>query len=256
MNGGTLDGLSQSARSVQPLLPTSHLPQAIFYAFAVRGTSIDPVKTTTVEGNHNKSKMVARKKAAGGKASRGGKGSRGGKASGGRIWSKSKSAPKKTSLPRVICPGCSNELALDETLARSQNFVCASKTDMKKFDIECKNESCILYIEGLGDVDDKLPVNPVVKKCVDYANKKRATIKAIKENVKAEKRKKKREEKKAEYARYNPLSGAKEKEASESQKRHKRMLRHARKMAKGWKKIEKTTKKIEALEKAAGLVAE
>lgn len=252
----------QSAHRLQPLPPTLRPPQAIFYAFAVRGTSIDTVNTTTVKANHNKSKMVARKKAAGAtasrgaKASRGGKGSRGGKASGGRIWSKSKSAPKKTSLPRVICPGCSNELALDETLARSQNFVCASKTDMKKFDIECKNESCVLYIEGLGDVDDKLPVNPVVKKCVDYANKKRATIKAIKENVKAERKKKKREDKKAEYARYNPLSGAKEKEASDSQKRHKRMLRHARKMAKGWKKIEKTTKKIEALEKAAGLVAE
>lgn len=220
-----------------------HLPQSIFHVFAVGATSIYPLKTTTVQRLHDKSKMAARKKTAGAKAARTVK------ASGGRKKSKSKSPPETPPRPRVICPGCSTEFALHKTLAKSQEFVYASMTDMKKLGIECKNESCALYIEGVSDVDDKLPVNPVIEKCLADAKVDRAAAKVVKKQEKAEKKKKKRDEREAVYAPYNPHSGAKDKEAKEADKRRKKQLREAKKIMKAWKKIGKASEKLERLEK-------
>lgn len=164
------------------------------------------------------------------------------KVTGNRKKSPSKSPPKSL-RPRVMCPGCSTELTLHKTRSTSQAFIYASATDMKKLGIECKNESCALYIEGVGDADDKLPVNPDVEKCVNDAKEERAAIKAEKKEKKkqekAENKKRKRDEKEAEYAKYDPFSGAKEKEAEEAIERQKIQEQETEKIQKAAEKLAK-----------------
>lgn len=242
VNVGSFDAVSQPTYSGQSLTPTLHLQQAIFCVFAVGATCINLLNKTTVKRLLDKSKMAARKKTNPAKAARTGK------APGSRKKSKPKSPPKIHPRPRVLCPGCSTELLLHKTPANSQDFVYASMTDMKKLGIECKNESCALYIEGVGDADDKLPVNPAIEKCLADAKVDRAAIKVVKKKEKAEKKMKKRDEREAVYAPYNPHSGAKDKEAKEASKRRKKQLREAKKIMKAWKKIGKATEKLEKLE--------
>ncbi|KAG6362645.1 hypothetical protein INS49_007737 [Diaporthe citri] len=173
-------------------------------------------------------------------------------ASGGRKKSKSSSPPKTPPRPRVMCPGCSTELALHKMLSNSEAFVYSSMTDMKKLGIECKNESCALYIEGVGDADEKLPVDPVIEKYVNDAKVERAAIKTEKkekrEQEKTENKKRKRDEKEAEYAKYDPFSGAKEKEAEEAIERQKQQERETENIVKSWKKIQKAAEKLSKLE--------
>lgn len=187
--------------------------------------------------------MAPRKKTAAAKASTAGK------ASGGRKKSKSKSnTPPPPTRPRVICPGCSTELVLHKTPAESQDFFYATMTDMKKLGIECQNEACALFIEGVEGADDNIPVNPVVQNCLADAKMERTAIKAKNKEEKAENKKRKREENAAEYAPYNPFDGAKEQEAKEGIKQAKLQIKEAKKIIKGWKKIQKSAEELEELE--------
>lgn len=108
--------------------------------------------------------------------------------------------------PRVMCPGCSTELMLHQTLGTNEAFMYATKVDMKKLDIECKNETCPIYIEGIGEVNKKIPANPNIIKYVEMAKKQRAAIEAAEKQAN-------REEEEAQHANYNPFSGAREKKA-------------------------------------------
>lgn len=173
------------------------------------------------------------------------------KASGNRKKPKSESPPK-TPRPRVMCPGCSTELALHKMLSNTQAFIYASMTDMKKLGIECENESCALYIEGVDNADDKLPVDPDIEKYVNDAKAQRAAIKAKdqekREEEKAENKKRKREDKEAEYAKYDPFFIDKEKEAEEAIQQEKQQKQEAEKIVKSWKKIQKAADKLTKLE--------
>lgn len=162
--------------------------------------------------------------------------------------SKSRSPPKTPPRPRVMCPGCSTELTLRKTLSTSEAFIYASKTDMKKLGIECQNDSCILYIEGIENVDEKLPVNPIIKKCVEMAEKDHAAVEAVKKEEKEEIKKRKREEEKAEYANYDPFSGAKERVAEEAIHRQKRQKQESEKVIKNWQTIKEAAANLDKLE--------
>lgn len=166
--------------------------------------------------------------------------------------SKSRSPPKTPPRPRVMCPGCSTELTLHKTLSTSDAFIYASKTDMKKLGIECQNGSCILYIEGIQNVYEKpeLPVNPIIKKCVEMAEKERAAIDAAQEQEKQEIKKRKREEEKAEYVNYDPFSGAKERAAEEAIHRDKRQkhLQETERVITTWRPIQDAATKLDKLE--------
>lgn len=190
---------------------------------------------------HKTSKMAPRKNTGKGKA----------KASG--AGKKSKSPPKTPPRERVICPGCSSELSLHKTLSDSNEFVYATKTDMKKLGIECKNESCPLYIEGVEDADDKQPVNPTIEKCLEKAKAEHAAAKVVEMQKRAEEKaaakKVKRDEKAAAYAPYNAFSGAKEKEAEEGIERKKQQDIETEMIVKGWEKIQKAAEELEELEK-------
>ena len=150
-------------------------------------------------------------------------------------------APATPPRPRVICPGCSTELTIHKMLSTTEAFVYASKTDMKALGIECTNDSCPLYIEGIENVDEKLLVNPMVEKCVEAAKKERAAIDAAKKEKKAE-------DKKAKYASYDPFSGAKEKAAEEAMHRAKSQKDETEKISKNWEKVQKTAAKLKELE--------
>lgn len=180
-----------------------------------------------------------------------------GKASGGRQKSKSKSnTPPPPPRPRVICPGCSTELVLHKTPAESDAFLYATMTDMKKLGIECQNDSCALFIEGIEGIDENLPVNPVIEKCLTDAKMERTAIKAKNKEEKAENKKRKREENAAEYAPYNPFDGANDKKAKEAIKQAKVQITEAKKIIKSWKKIQKSAEKLEELENVVESVEE
>lgn len=193
-------------------------------------------RNTTTQKNHNELEMATLKKRVPGMTA------------GTPKRSKSRSPPKTPPRPRVMCPGCSTELTLHKTLSISDAFIYASKTDMKKLGIECKNDSCILYIEGIQNVDDKLPVNPIIEKCVDMAEKERAVMDAAKKEDKKEIKKRKREEEKAEYANYDPFSGAKEKAAEEAIHREKRQKEETEKIIKSWQEIQNAAANLDKLE--------
>ncbi|KAJ0120765.1 hypothetical protein J7T55_015498 [Diaporthe amygdali] len=164
---------------------------------------------------------------------------------------KSKPAPRAARRRGVICPGCSTELALHGMVSDSDAFVYASKTDMHKLGINCKNDACILCIEGVIDADKKAPVNPIIRRCVQSAEKQRAAIKAAsKEKRKEEKKqeKKRKEEHEAvEYARYNPFSGSREEEIKNAIQERKRQRKETKKTLKRWKGIKKHADELDQL---------
>lgn len=130
---------------------------------------------------------------------------------------------------------------------------------MKKLDIECNNESCPLYIEGVEDVDDKRPVTPLVNKAVNDAKVERAAIEASEkkksEEEKMEAEKRKREWAAAEHAKYDPFSGAKEKEAEHALAKQAEVQIEMEKMKKRWEKMQKKNqKKAEELENLENVV--
>ncbi|KKY35305.1 hypothetical protein UCDDA912_g04725 [Diaporthe ampelina] len=178
------------------------------------------------------------------------------KATRGRKGSRSRSPPKTPPRPRVLCPGCSTELTLHKMLSDTPEFIYASNTDMKKLSIECENESCAFYIEGVEGADETLPVNPLVEKCIRDAKEERAAKKDKKKEGKAESKEKKREEKKAEYAKYDPFSGTKEKEAKEGLERQKLQEVETEKIIKSWKKIKEAAEKLEKFENEAAATDE
>ncbi|KAK2611608.1 hypothetical protein N8I77_004941 [Diaporthe amygdali] len=164
---------------------------------------------------------------------------------------KSKPAPRAARRRRVICPGCSTELALHGMVSDSDAFVYATKTDMQKLGIKCKNDACVLCIEGVTDADRKAPVNPIVRRCVQSAEKQRAAVKAAnKEKRKEEEKqqKKRKEEQEAvEYARYNPFSGNKEEEIQDAIEEGKRQKKDTKKTLKRWKGIKKYADELDQL---------
>ncbi|POS72740.1 hypothetical protein DHEL01_v208862 [Diaporthe helianthi] len=118
--------------------------------------------------------------------------------------------------PRVICPGCSTELELYKTFGTNEASIYASKVDMKKLGIDCQNEACPIYLEGIGAINTKAQANPNIAKYVQMARKERAAMDAAQKQSKEQMEKRKLEKEKAEYAKYDPFSRAAEEKRKEA----------------------------------------
>ncbi|KAG8157253.1 hypothetical protein KVR01_012961 [Diaporthe batatas] len=80
--------------------------------------------------------------------------------------------------PRIICPGCSTELTVHNTVGTTEAFILATVVDMKKLGMDCNNPSCPLFIEGLPEIPNKARANPNVEKYVSMAKRDYDTINA------------------------------------------------------------------------------
>lgn len=53
-----------------------------------------------------------------------------------------------SSIRRVICAGCSTELAIYQSPVTTKAFTCANNADLDKLGVECQNKACPSHTEG------------------------------------------------------------------------------------------------------------
>lgn len=151
-----------------------------------------------------------------------------------------KSRPNTLPRPRVICPSCHTEFVFYKIPADSAQAIHATTSDMTKLGIECENKACVLYMEGIENVDEQLYVNPVIAECIEGAKNERAAFDTAEEE-------KRREEEAVEYSKYDPFRGYPEEAEALEKEKQQNVEREA--IVKNWEMMVKYTEEMDKLDR-------